>query len=275
MPRSKDGRKIAKLMDVKRIKTSDSCATCHFTLLMKPGSSRIKPVAGNSCENCHGPAKDWLKIHDDYGGKNITAKQETKAHKAKRIAASIEAGMVHPKNIYRLYRQCYQCHTIGNEKLVNRGEHPDGNKFELVAWANGEIRHRVWKDKGKTNRPIKDAQKSLMYILGQVFNLEYALHNLAKASEDGKYAQAMVKRAKMSIANLEKISNLVSVSQVNDILKIAKGTKLTLANKSEFETNANKIARLTKQFGENNDGKDLTAIKGLLPKKYKGKPKKL
>ena len=34
-----------------------------------------------SCESCHGAAQDWLELHSDYGGPNLTRELESREHR--------------------------------------------------------------------------------------------------------------------------------------------------------------------------------------------------
>ena len=109
-------------------------------------------VAGVSCESCHGGAADWLAIHADYGGDGVTKATESAEHRAQRVEDSIAHGMNNPHNIYLIARQCYDCHTVPNEKLVNVGGHLAGSQdFELVAWSQGMVRHNFLRTGGTTN----------------------------------------------------------------------------------------------------------------------------
>ena len=79
------------------------------------------------------------KVHGDYGGKNVTRERETPEHKAERLATIKESGMIRPGDLYRLAANCYQCHIVPNERLVNVGTHQSGSDdFELVSWSLGE-----------------------------------------------------------------------------------------------------------------------------------------
>ena len=60
--------------------------------------------------------------------------------------------MNNPHNIYLIARQCYDCHTVPNERLVNVGGHLAGSQdFELVAWSQGMVRHNFLRTGGTTN----------------------------------------------------------------------------------------------------------------------------
>jgi len=274
MPRNKDAKVISKALNIRRIKTSDTCANCHFTRVIA-STGKEKAIAGIACESCHGAAKNWLDLHNDYGGKDIKAAQESAAHKAERIANAENAGMIRPGNLYAAYSNCYQCHTVDNEKLVNGTEHKAGSDFELVSWSSGEIRHNVFESEGQSNPEDSPAKKRVKYVLGQALDLEYALRGLAKATADGKYADAMVKRAKNAIEQLKQIDGLASIEEVKTMLAAVDPTSLKSNNASGSLSAANKVATSAKQFASKQAGDALAALDKLLPSKsqYKGTPK--
>ena len=133
LARRKKTKEITKALGIKRVKKGSECVVCHFTQQIVEGNSKV--VAGISCESCHSPAKDWLDIHNDYGGKDFKKDQETVEHKKKRKADSLKAGMIVPSDLYGLANNCYGCHLVPNEKLVNKGGHKAGSAFELVSWS--------------------------------------------------------------------------------------------------------------------------------------------
>ena len=89
--------------------------SCHF--LQAEADGTVKPVAGVSCESCHGAARDWIKVHNDYGGKGVKKEQETAEHRRERLEKSRAAGMIRPAEIYRLAANCYQ---VWNETFDRR-----------------------------------------------------------------------------------------------------------------------------------------------------------
>ena len=52
LPRSDKAKEIAKAMEIRRIKNESSCLSCHFTSANV--EEKIKPIAGITCESCHG-----------------------------------------------------------------------------------------------------------------------------------------------------------------------------------------------------------------------------
>src|SRR4029078_6473544 len=83
LPRAKE---IADKLGLQSIKRSDVCTQCHYTQKIEDGRRRV--VAGVSCESCHGGAADWIALHNDYGGPNITKASESADHRSKRVAES-------------------------------------------------------------------------------------------------------------------------------------------------------------------------------------------
>ena len=63
--KSKKAKKIVKAVGGKRMKKEALCANCHYTVARKSATKKAKLVAGPSCESCHGPASEWIKIHNN------------------------------------------------------------------------------------------------------------------------------------------------------------------------------------------------------------------
>jgi len=270
MPRTKEAKKIKKKMGIKRIKRESDCLSCHFTSIIKAG--KPKPIAGISCESCHGPAKEWLDIHNDFGGKDVKAEEETAAHRKTRIAKIDKLNMIRPAHLYKLASNCYKCHTVPNEKLVNVGGHTAGSDFELVAWSQGEIRHNFARSKSnKDNIASAIERKRIMFVVGHAVDLEYSLRGVAKGTTKAKYAVNMAKRVKKALAQLNAIQAKLKLKEIATIIKVGDSASLKLNNEAEIIRVANKVSKATQQFLAKYDGKKLSAIDSLLPKKYKGK----
>lgn len=269
MSRSDDAKKITKKMGIKRVKADSDCLTCHFTSADKDG--KTKPIAGITCESCHGAGADWIDVHSDYGGKDVKAENEDPAHKVKRFEESEAAGMLRPSDLYRVAENCYSCHTVPNEKLVNVGGHEAGSTFELVAWSQGEMRHNIWYSKDNEEASLE--RRRVMFVMGKMLDLEFAYRGLAKATQKAAYAVKMAKRAKLAQIDLTKISKATKLSQVDAILKIASGIKLKLNNEAGYLKAADAVSKQAKQLSAN-DGSNMGGIDALLPKadKYKGDP---
>src|SRR4029079_13144230 len=112
---------------------------------------------------------------------------ETAEHREKRIADSVAKGMNNPHNIYLIARQCYDCHTVPNEKLVNAGGHQAGsNDFELVSWSQGMVRHNFLRG-GAANATLTAEELRVMYVVGVMTDLEYSLRAVATATEKSPF----------------------------------------------------------------------------------------
>ncbi len=270
LSRTKEAKAIAKKMGLKRIKKESDCVKCHFT--QREVKGKLKSVSGVACESCHGAARDWIKVHSDYGGKDIKKEQETPAHKEQRLSKAAAGGMIPPRDLYRVANNCYQCHLVPNEKLVNQGGHKAGSAFELVAWTQGEVRHNYLSSStGEENLPATVARKRLMFVLGNALELEHSLRAVGKASKKADYSVKMAKRVKKASARLEKIATLINAPEVGKMAAIGKQSPLKLNNNAELNRAADKVAKLAKEFAAKYDGSGFSSLDKYLPKKLKGK----
>ncbi len=269
LPRNKNAKAIAKKMGIKRMKSKSDCLTCHFT--SKPKGSKPKAVAGISCESCHGPGKNWIDVHSDFGGDGIKASDESPDHKAKRFAESEKNGMIRPANLYQVGKNCYSCHTVPNENLVNTGGHAAGSDFELVQWSQGEVRHNVWYD-DTVNATAPQNKLRMMYIIGKALDLEYSLHGLAKATVEGDYFTSMVKRQQNALADLNQIAGKINNSAVKSIISAVNSADIKINNSAALSSSASQVGKATQALASQHDGSQFAAIDSLLPaaSTYKG-----
>jgi hypothetical protein len=241
---------IAEKMGVKRIKNEGTCVTCHYT--MQAGSDA--PIAGISCESCHGAGKDWVKLHN------------VKATRAQAEAA----GFISPDQVYELASNCFQCHTVPNEKLVNTGGHVAGTPLELVSWSQGEVRHHFLG--ASKNDDATPDRKRMLYVVGRVVDLEYSLRGLAKATEKATFGVAMAKRVAAAKGEMKKIAAALPKPEIQDIVTVADGVALKLNNEAQVMDAAEKISADGKKIATTYQGADLAAIDPLIPpaSQYKG-----
>lgn len=273
LARRDKAKKIAKKMGVKRIKKDSECMNCHF--LNKEEEGELVPVSGIACESCHTPAKDWIKIHNDFGGKDVKKQDETPEHRAERLAAIEKTTMIRPRDIYKLAQNCYQCHLVPNEKLVNIGGHKAGSLFELVAYSQGDNRHNfVRSETGKENVESSIERRRLLYLVGQGLELEHSLRGVAIATEKAKYAVTMAKRVKISGKKLAIANKQLNLPEINAMLAAADSASLKINNEAELKSAAEKVAEANRALAKNYDGTTFSAVDSLLPApaKYKRKP---
>ena len=268
-PRAKE---IAQKLGVQSIKRSDVCTQCHYTMQNQEGRDRV--VAGVSCESCHGGALGWLTMHADYGGAGITRATESAEHRAKRVKDSVAQGMNNPHNIYLIAKQCYDCHTVPNEKLVNVGGHLAGSQdFELVAWSQGMVRHNFVRT-GGTNATLSPEDLRLMYVVGVMTDLEYSLRAVAAATDKATFGVTSAQRAARMKKRLLEIQKLVNSPLITPALDAVDKLELRLGNQAEIVAAADAVGKAANEFAEHADGKQLAAIDPMLPQpsQYKTSP---
>ena len=123
---------------------------------------RTLDITGVSCESCHGASggeTGWLNLHGSYGAKGVTREMETPEHKKTRHEAEDAAGMVRPAQMYALAKNCFGCHTVPNESLQTKTDHPKGTaSFELVSLVSGDVAHNLFLD------PKKNAEAPTLWM---------------------------------------------------------------------------------------------------------------
>jgi hypothetical protein len=272
LPSRPKAREIADKMGLKRIKEGSDCLGCHFTA--KPNDAgKVKTIAGITCESCHGAGDKYVDIHSDFGGKDVTAENEDPAHRDKRWKDAVAAGMIRPSDAYAVAQNCYSCHTVPNEKLVNVGGHTAGSKFELVRWTQGEIRHNMHYTNGKENVEASVERRRMLYLVGKMLDLEFAYRGLADATTKADYAISMAKRAQRATAQLKALNEGLNNSIISQIVALGEATKLKLNARDTYLAAAGKVAGLAKEFSSSTDPASLAAVDARLPTpdKYKGK----
>ena len=273
MPRKAKANKIADRMGIRRIKSGTICLDCHFTVQEKNGSE--KKIAGVSCESCHGAGKDWIKVHSGFSGK--TALFETKAEEKARWKLSDSKGMIRPQAYYQLAKNCYGCHVVPEEDLVNRGGHRAGSDFDVVSWSQGEVRHNTWYSIGKKNVPASTARKRMLYLVGLGVELETALRAIGKATVRKAYAFEMAKRADDTRKKLAAAAKAApGVPEIAEIVKLAHSAGLRLNNNRRLTAAADGVSKQIVLIAERYDGSNMSGLDGLIPgpDKYKGKARK-
>lgn len=262
MPRNTKANDIAKRMGVRRIKSESLCLNCHFTVQQK--DNKPEPVSGISCESCHGSGQDWIKLHSGFSGK--TEKTETKAEEEARWKMADSKGMIRPHSLYQLAKNCYGCHVVPQEDLVNKGGHKAGSAFDLVSWSQGEVRHNTWYSKGKDNVPASAARKRMLYLVGLGVELETGLRAVAKATVRGAYAFEMAKRVDRARKQLAAAAKAApNVPEIAKMVEFSHSAGLKLNNEPFLTAAADGVSKLLASISETYDGSTLTGLDGLIP----------
>lgn len=270
MPRRKKGNEIAKKMGIQRIRSESLCLTCHYTVQQK-GSSK-QPIAGISCESCHGAGEDWINVHSQFSGK--TEKTESKAEREARWKLADAKGMIRPSSLYQLAKNCYSCHVVPQEDLVNKGGHPAGSAFELVSWSQGEVRHNTWHSKGKENVPASAARRRMLYLVGLGVELETGLRAVSRATARKFYAFEMAKRVDRARKQLSAAAKAApSVPEIAKMVDYAYSAGLKLNNERFLTAAADGVSKLLVSITEKYDGSTMAGLDSLIPApdKFKGK----
>jgi hypothetical protein len=269
MPRKKEANDIAERMGVQRIRSESMCLNCHYTVQQK--EARSQPIAGISCESCHGAGEEWIKIHSQFSGK--TEKTETKAEAEARLKLSDSKGMTRPSALYQLAKNCYGCHVVPQEDLVNKGGHPAGSLFELVSWSQGEVRHNTWHSKGKLNVPANAARKRMLYLVGLGVELETGIRGVSRATVRKPYAFQMAKRVDRARKQLAVAAKAApDVPEIAKMVEYAYSAGLKLNNERFLVAAADGVAKLLATITEKYDGSTMAGLDSLIPgpDKFKG-----
>ncbi len=262
--RTQRAKEIADRLGERSIKRSEVCTQCHYT--QQKQEERLRVVAGVSCESCHGGAADWLAIHADYGGEGITKEMESAPHRAQRIAESVARGINNPHNIYLIARQCYDCHTVPNERLVNAGGHLAGSEaFEIVAWSQGMVRHNFLRTGGTTNGSPSTAELRVMFVVGAMTDLEYSLRAVAAATEKAIFGVTSAQRAARMKRRLHEVQQLIDEPLLQPALDAAATVELRLANAEAILAAADAVGKAAYEFAAHADGSRLAALDPILP----------
>jgi hypothetical protein len=273
MPRRKEANEIAERMGVQRIRSDGLCLGCHYTVEQK--DDRKQPVAGISCESCHSAGEDWIKIHSGFSGK--TEKTETKAEAEARWKLAESKGMIRPSSLYRLAKNCYSCHVVPQEDLVNKGGHAAGSAFELVSWSSGEVRHNTWHSKGKDNVLPNAARKRMLYLVGLGVELETALRAVGKATVRRTYAFEMAKRADRARKQLAVAAKAVpNVPEIAKMVEFGHAAGLKLNNDRYLTAAADGVGKLLATISSKYDGSTMAGLDSLIPgpDQFKGTARK-
>lgn len=270
LPRNPKAQEIGQKMGTSRLKTDSLCVNCHFTSMVKDG--QVQAVAGISCESCHGAGRDYIKVHSSFSGKK--KETESPAEAQQRWAAAEAAGMIRTQNLFAIAKNCYTCHIVPQENLVNVGGHQAGSPFELLSWSQGEIRHNTWYNGGRGNAEAPLPTKRKLYVVGAAVELEESLRAVGKATQNGTYAVTMAQRAQAAAQRLSAINQALHLPETEDMMRVAATAKLRLNNNAELTSIADRIVADTRQFVARHDGNALGAIDSMMPgpAQYKGRP---
>ncbi len=258
------------LANANAMSTSPLCTECHFTRQAVGGA--VKTIGGVSCESCHGGAKDFYEVH---GEKEKIPSREERQKRSK------AAGMLYPHDTALVAENCFNCHIIRDEKLVNVGGHPARSEnFNLASWTSGEVRHNFYTAdytrSGEKNLDTQQDRKRKMFVTGMLLDLQYSLASLAKGKTGGGEFRKSMGNRSHTIINKElpiviaKLGGDSAPPELLEIQKIAKGVKLS-GNPADVAKAADEIEPLIQKFSEGTDGSNLSGVDSIIPTNSKGK----
>lgn len=254
-----------------KIKAERQCMECHYLNRLEDGE--LIATNGISCESCHGAGQDWAKTHGDYG-EGFKKATEPAAHRDRRRAEAILAGMIMAENLYALGASCYQCHVMNDEKIVNVGGHPPISEgFNFLTWSQGEVRHTMIHTDYKENPPATPEHRRRLYVLGLILETEFCMRSVALAKERDLFGKTLARRADAARKQLAQIQALAPTPEVGAVVAVATAAELKINNATALNEAAEKLSTLGRQFVERVKGEQLAAIDALIPDaaQYRGK----
>ena len=213
--KAKNAKKITAAVGGKKsMKKNAVCTVCHYTNVSKKEGAKAKPKAGPSCESCHGASSDWITIHNNYGGPNMTAADESADHKAERRKMAVEANMTWSFMRYDIAKNCMSCHGLTRDeidgdtlaKMLDAG-HPLKAEFELVRYSQGTVRHSFYPPDVTVNAQLSAAALAEAFIQGQAAKLVSASGAIGK-SDNAKYKAAQEQRIADASAALSALAGV-------------------------------------------------------------------
>ena len=284
-----DAAKIAGKLGVASAQSESTCLTCHAT---QHSGGAAKFISCESCHNGAGGDSGWMTIHSNYGDgldpkDKASREKETEANYKQRMENCAAAGMRRSENLYALAKNCLECHVVGSEELVNKGGHPTQSKgFEFFAWAQGEVRHNYQVDsKANAQAPTVwtsarfqpgrtvEGHLALMYVVGQLADLEVSLRNRSKATERGDFASLANDRIEDALGELEDILKKNSIPEVEPVVSAVSDVerqlkKITDEDAAMYGALADQVSQAGQTVASSYNGNDWTSIK--LPRRAKG-----
>ena len=181
---------------------------------------------------------------------------------------------IYLKNMtYQIAKNCFGCHTVPDEQVVNRGGHLPGSDFDLVSWSQGEVLHNFSSSDGApnapTNRPASIEKRRLLFLTGIVVDLETSLRNISNVKEQGgKFHTAMVERAN---AAAEKLDSALSLIAAPGIADATSNIPRPVGTDSSIDPNAPKrLADAITAFLGSSDGTTLKSLDAMISDSTKG-----
>ena len=258
-------RDILRDMGLRTAKRQESlCLKCHYTVK----APSLIAIAGVSCESCHGAARDWIDSHNDWGPGVEHPDSEAPAHREQRIRESTAGGMLRPSgDLYGVAANCFECHTVPVEDLVNVGGHPAGSANFALAERIAEIRHNFvsaqWGGSSENRAPSVERTR-VTYVTGAILDYEYSIRGMARATREDRYAKAMERRITKAARALEAIGRAADVPEVRDVLAAGREGRFVPGSGDALLALADRIRTLGHSFTRGHDGTQLGSLDAVM-----------
>jgi hypothetical protein len=157
--------RMAKILGLPNAFSAPKCLACHALDVPEAERARTFDASdGVSCENCHGPASNWLGPHTTKGW---THQQ------------SVDAGMYDTRDVVHRSEKCLTCHLGTAQKYVDHemiaAGHPD-LYFELASFQAVMPKH--WQE--KKDDPWADVRA---LAIGQAVQLREQLRRVVRYAQ--------------------------------------------------------------------------------------------
>lgn len=206
---------IAAVGGEKNLRKNTICVNCHATLV--GGKAEVGP----SCESCHGAGSAYKDIHN----KKDVAKEE-------RVKQAQAAGMIWSFMHYDIASNCMDCHGMSKldgatiDKMLTAG-HPINGDYELVAYSQGQVRHRFYPPDITKNAEMTPAEKSRFLVIGAAAAFVDATEAVKKTT-NATWVAAQNKRlenAKKILAAVPDAAGLLKAPTMENGRKLADAIK--------------------------------------------------
>ena len=174
--------------------------------------------------------------------------------------------MNNTRDLYSIAINCYSCHMVPNEDLVNIGGHTAGTEeFELVRYSQGQIRHNFLRSNGTNNEQASPERLRMMYVVGLIADLEFSTRATAIATENSTYGINVAQRAAASAVKLYELQKTMQNEQVQKTIDAFAKARLDTNNYDQLNGIADEIQFAGRKFAVENDGSKLGFVDKLLP----------
>jgi len=279
LAKSEAAAKIAEILGMSpaSIMNNASCVRCHYTQEAFSGVSQT--TAGVSCESCHGSADQWI---DQHNRKSLAPRE--------RADVAMSHGMNHPCSIVLVSQDCYECHVIDDEQLVNKAGHPALSEgFEILSWYSGETRHNFLVQKpGRSVKSNSDQLQSLprerqrmLYLTGKLLHLSQSLKAMSIAHDppvdrdgkfiklpNGKYTFAVQHsiQVRKLLDEIRSLQAILGIPEFSKALAIGSGLIFSTGQQRQFAEASDRIRSLAREFCDKNDGSQFAGIDPIIAK---------